>query len=118
MIAKRQTTFIFGNDQEWRKLRNEVKYEIEWQKQNITPPDYKAYKILKSEIGTSKLRKLRLDIPGVEDDDLKGKANAVNNMFAKVSAHIPSLIVANLAAYLPADLPKFQHILKTLSDFC
>ena len=65
------------------------------------PPEYKAYRILKSEIGTSKLRKLRLDILGVQDGDLKGTANAVNNMFAKVSAHVPALIVANLPAYLP-----------------
>ena len=29
LIAKRQAAFISANDQEWRKLRSEVKHEIE-----------------------------------------------------------------------------------------
>ena len=48
---------------------------------------------------------LRLDIPGIQDDDEKGKGNAVNIMFAKVSAHVPPLDAAKLPAYLPAKEP-------------
>ena len=52
------------------------------------------------------MSELRLDILGVQEDDEKGKA-AVNNMFAKVSAHVPPLNVA-MQIYLPIYQPKTQ----------
>ena len=52
------------------------------------------------------MSELRLDILGVQEDDEKGKA-AVNNMFAKVSAHVPPLNVA-MQIYLPTYQPKTQ----------
>ena len=49
---------------------------------------------------------LRLNIPGVQDDDEKGNhADAVNDMFIKVSAHVPPLNTAKHSAYLPAKYP-------------
>ena len=51
---------------------------------------------------------LRLNVPGVQDDDEKGKADAVNDMFAKVSAHVPPLNTAKLPAYLPVKDPPPQ----------
>ena len=114
LIVKRETASISGNDQEWRKLRNEVKHEIENAKakyhatkiqglQNTEPR--KWYQQIKRVTNSSR-SELRLDIPGVQEDDEKGKADAVNNMFAKVLiAHVPLLNVANLPAYLPAKDP-------------
>ena len=47
---------------------------------------------------------VKLDIPGVaDDDDEKGKVNAINDMFAGVSAGVPPLSYAKLPAYLPAQ---------------
>ena len=46
---------------------------------------------------------VRLDVPGVADDDEKGKVNAINDMFAGVSAGVPPLNYAKLPAYLPAQ---------------
>ena len=69
------------------------------------PPEYKAYNILNQENGT--WSELKLDIPGISylhEDDEKGKA-AVNIMFAKVSAHVPPLNVANFPTYLQVKDP-------------
>ena len=45
---------------------------------------------------------LKLYVPGVDDEDEKGKVNAIKGMFTNVSAGIPSLIFVELPAYLPA----------------
>ena len=45
---------------------------------------------------------LKLDVPGVDHEDEKGKANATNDMFTRVSTGIPSLNYAELPTYLPA----------------
>ena len=113
LIAKRQIAFISGNDQEWRKLRNGVKYEMELAKtkyhafriqgiQNTEPR--KWYQQTKKVTNYSR-SELRLGIPGVKEDDEKGKADAVNNKFTKVSTHVPPLNVANVPVYLPSKDP-------------
>ena len=48
---------------------------------------------------------IKLDVPGVDHEDEKGKANAINDMFTSVSAGIPSLNNAEVPAYLPAQGP-------------
>ena len=116
MIAKRQQAFSSGNDQEWRKLRNKVKREIEKAKVDYhanrirdlqKTESRKWYQQIKK-VTKSGRSELRLNIPGVQDDDEKGKADAVNEMFTKVSAHVPPLNTAELPAYLPAKDPPPQ----------
>ena len=116
MIAKRQQAFSSGNDQEWRKLRNKVKREIEKAKVDYhanrirdlqKTESRKWYQQIKK-VTKSGRSELRLNIPGVQDDDEKGKADAVNDMFTKVSAHVPPLNTAELPAYLPAKGPPPQ----------
>ena len=46
---------------------------------------------------------LRLNIPDIDDDDHNGIANAINTMFANVSAHIDPLDRKQLSAYLPSE---------------
>ena len=113
MIAKRQQAFISGNDQEWRKLRNEVKREIEKEKANYhanrtrdlqKTESRKWYQQIKK-VAKYGMSKLRLNVPGVHDDDERFKTNAVSGIFAKVSTHVPLLNTAKLPAYLPAKDP-------------
>ena len=91
LIAKRQQAFISGNDQEWRKLRNEVKREIEKAKVNYhanrirdlqKTESRKWYQQIKK-VTKSGRSELRLNVPGVLDDDEKGKADAVNDCLPK-----------------------------------
>ena len=114
LIAKQQQAFIFGNDQKWRKLRDEIKREIEKAEVNYhanrirdlqkKTESRKWYQQIKKVTKSGRLE-LRLNVPGVQDDDEKGKADAVNDMFAKVSTHVPPLNTAKLPAYLPAKDP-------------
>ena len=125
LIAKRQKAFISGFDQEWRKLRNEVKRKIEKAKIDYhanrirglqKTESRKWYQQIKKVTNSGK-SELRLDIPGVCVDDEKGKADAVNDMFAKVSAHVPPLDTSELPAYLPAkDPPPILHPWEVYSE--
>ena len=49
--------------------------------------------------------KLSLDIPGIDDSDIKGKANAINTKFAQVSEGLDPLDSGKLPAYFPAEEP-------------
>ena len=57
---------------------------------------------------------LRLNINGVQDDDEKGKADAVNDIFTNVSAHVPLWI---LLSYLLICQPKTLHLSCTPGKF-
>ena len=56
-------------------------------------------------VTNSSKTKLSLDIPGIEDSDIKGKANAINTKFAQVSNGLDPLDFSKLPAYLPAEEP-------------
>ena len=113
LVKERQKAFSSDQDQEWRVLRNKVKREVEKAKKTYhtsrirdlqkTEPR-KWHNEIKKVTNNTRVE-LRLDVPGVDDRDEKGKANAINEMFAGVSAGIPPLNYAELPTYLPAKDP-------------
>ena len=46
-----------------------------------------------------------MDIPGIDDSDIKGKANAINTKFAQVSEGLDPLDFSKLSVYLHAEEP-------------
>ena len=113
LIKDRQKAFSAGQDQEWRALRNKVKREIEQAKQtyhaskirDLQKANPRKWHMEIKKVTNNNGAELRLDVPGVDDADEKGKANAINNMFAGISAHIPPLNYNELPSYLPAKSP-------------
>ena len=80
MIANRQQAFISGNDQEWRKLRNEVKSDIEKAKVNyhanrirdLQKTEPRKWYHQTQKVAKSGRPELRLNVLGVQDDEEKG----------------------------------------------
>lgn len=115
LIIARQRAFE-NDDKEWRKLRNRVKREIIKAKSSYhvnrirmlqkTEPR-KWHQQIKN-VTNNRKSELRIDIPGIDEDDHVGKANAINNMFTNVSAHIDPLDMSKLPTYLPAETPAPQ----------
>ena len=91
LVKKRQKAFSCGQDQEWRELRNKVQREIVKTKKPIILLEYLVFKNQNQENGTLKQNKkkmvtkstkvdLKLNVSGVDDENEKGKANAINGM--------------------------------------
>ncbi len=113
LIRKRQKAFASGNVHEWRTLRNKVKREVEKAKQSYYTSRIRNLQKVEPRKWHSEIKKvtkscqaeLKLDVPGVDDHDEKGKADAINSMFASVSDGIPPLDVSELPSFLPAQAP-------------
>ena len=94
LISERQSAFSANNTSLWRKLRNQVQREIKNAKvsyytNRIRSPQKTEPKEWHQQIKfvtNAKKSKLSLDIPGIDDTDARGKANAINTKFAQVSA--------------------------------
>lgn len=113
LVLKRQKAFELGKVMEWRKLRNQVKREVEKAKityhanriRDLQKTDPRKWHQQIKKVTNSSTCELRLDVPGIDDGDDKGIANAINSMFANVSAHVPPLDTSQLPAYQPAQEP-------------
>ncbi len=117
LIIERQAAFSSNNLVLWRKLRNQVKREIKNAKvsyhanriRSLQKTEPKKWHQQIKAVTNSNKTKLILDVPGIDDSDAKGKANAINTKFAHVSDGLPPLNYSNLPAYLPAEKPPQLH---------
>ena len=113
LILERQKAYNSNNQTLWRKLRNQVQQEIKRAKvsyhanriRNLQKTEPKKWHQQIKVVTNSSKAKLSLDIPGIDDFDIKGKANAINTKFAQVSEGLDPLDFSKLPAYLPAEEP-------------
>ena len=107
LISERQTAFAQSDSIKWRKLRNKVKREIELAKVNAervkdlqkTEPR-KWHQRIKCMLNST-VSDLHMNIPGIDSNNHKDMANAINTKFVSVSSHIEPLNISTLPAYLP-----------------
>ena len=113
LIHERQVAFANKDQQQWRKLRNLVKREIEKAKlhyhatriRNLQTTEPRKWHQQIRTVTNSSKRDLKINIQGIEDKDLKGIANAINSKFAHVSDCLDPLDCSRLPSYLPAEEP-------------
>ena len=111
LISERQTAFAQSDSIKWRKLRNKVKREIELAKVKYnaervrdlqkTEPR-KWHQRIKGMLNST-VSDLHMNIPGIDSNNHKDMANAINTKFVSVSSHIEPLNISTLPAYLPVD---------------
>ena len=111
LISERQTAFAQSDSNKWRKLRNKVKREIELAKvkYNVervrdlqkTEPR-KWHQRIKGMLNST-VSDLHMNIPGIDSNNHKDMAIAINTKFVSVSSHIEPLNISTLPAYLPVD---------------
>ena len=109
LIIARQKAFE-SDIHEWRRLRNAVKREVIKAKKSYHADRIRVLQETNPRKWHQQIRvitnntksELRLNIPGINEDDCAGKANAVNNLFVNVSAHIEPLDRKKLTSFLPA----------------
>ena len=98
LILERQKAYN-SNNQTWCKLRNQVQQEIKRVKvsyhanriRNLQKTEPKKWHQQIKVVTNSSKTKLSLDIPGIDDSDIKGEANAINTKFAQVSEGLDPL---------------------------
>ena len=118
LISERQTAFAQSDSIKWHKLRNKVKREIEQAKVKYnaervrdlqkTEPR-KWHQRIKCMLNST-VSDLHMNIPGIDSNNHKDMANAINTKFVSVSSHIEPLNISTLPAYLPVDdTPPILH---------
>ncbi len=113
LIRSRQQAFSSGNDTVFKKLRNQVKREIEKGKVNYfanrvrnlqTTEPRKWHQQIRTMTRKEK-SDLYIPVPGIDDSDHDGIANYINKAFINVSSSISPLDITTLEAFLPACSP-------------
>ncbi|XP_072048885.1 uncharacterized protein [Amphiura filiformis] len=113
LIELRQRAFTPQRTTEWRRLRNRVQREIFKAKTNyyanrvrhLQKTDPRKWHQQVKLMTNNNKSEVNIPIPGVEDGDHVGIANAINNRFVSVSDHLCPLDITKLEAYLPAPTP-------------
>ena len=113
LIRRRQLAYHEGREHEWKELRNKVIRKIKKAKGAYYPDRIQH---LKDTNPSSWYREIRflcglrqdhptIDVPGVDKNDSKAIANAINSHFVSISADLQPLDFRSLPAYLPSPAP-------------
>ena len=113
LIHSRQQAFSSCNVTVYKKLRNQVKREIEKSKVNYYTDRVRNLQTIEpckwhQEIRTM-TRNVKSDlcipVPGIEDSEHDDIVNCINDVFVNVSSGISPLDIATLESFLPACSP-------------
>ena len=108
LILERQKAYNSNNQVQREIKRVKVSYHAN-RIRNLQKTEPKKWHQQVKVVTNSSKTKLNLDIPGIDDSDIKGKANAINTKFVitnpQVSEGLNPLDFSKLPAYLPAEEP-------------
>lgn len=111
LISERQKAFAQNDTIKWRKLRNEVKREIEKAKIKYNAERVRGLQKTEPRKWHQRIKcmlnltnsELYMQIPGLDSNNHKDMANYINNKFVNISSHIEPLNFRSLPAYLPSN---------------